>query len=106
MLKVKVREPSALEGWIRGILCCDPKRSRVLLRILSTEGRGVRLCGAKSQPKGPKVRKVLVQSRVDHARGKNIHVQSTTDYRGTSLMGESQPLGKPEDHTNRWTVGS
>ena len=38
------REPFALEGWFLEIFCCDPKGSRAFLRILSTEGRGVRLC--------------------------------------------------------------
>ena len=38
------REPSALEGWILELLYCDPKGRRACLRILSTEGRGVRLC--------------------------------------------------------------
>ena len=36
------------------ILCCDPKGSRDFLWILSTEGRSVGLCWAKSKPKGPK----------------------------------------------------
>ena len=36
------------------IFCCDPKGHRALLRIPSTEGRGVRLCSALSKPKGPK----------------------------------------------------
>ena len=44
---------SALEVWIPDILCCDPTRSRALLRVLSTEGRGVRLCLASLKPKGP-----------------------------------------------------
>ena len=30
------REPSALEGWILEVLCCNPKGSRAFLRILST----------------------------------------------------------------------
>ena len=30
--------------------CCDPKGHRVLLRVPSTEGRGVRLCWALSKP--------------------------------------------------------
>jgi len=47
------REPSALEGWILEILYCDPKGSRAFLRILSTKGRGVRLCLVLSKPKGP-----------------------------------------------------
>ena len=47
------RRPSAMEGCILEIFCCDPKGSRALLRILSTEGRGVRLCGEHSKPKGP-----------------------------------------------------
>jgi hypothetical protein len=34
--------------------CCAPKGSRALLRIPSTERRGVRLCWAHSKPKGPK----------------------------------------------------
>ena len=38
------REPSALEGWIKEILYCDPKGSRAFPRTLSTEGRDVRLC--------------------------------------------------------------
>jgi len=50
------REPFALEGWILEIFCCDPKGSRAVLWILSTEGRGVRLCWEKSKPKGPKGR--------------------------------------------------
>ena len=48
------REPYALAGWIQEILYCDPKGSRAFLRILSTEGRGVRLCWAKSKPTGSK----------------------------------------------------
>jgi hypothetical protein len=36
------------------ILCCDPKGHRALLRVPSTEGRGVRLCWAISKPKEPK----------------------------------------------------
>jgi len=48
------REPSALEGWTLEVLYCDPKGSRAFLRILSTEGRGVRLCWEHSKPKGPK----------------------------------------------------
>jgi len=48
------REPSALEGWILKIICCDPKGSRTFLRILCTEGRGVCLCWAHLKPKGPK----------------------------------------------------
>ena len=39
------REPSALEGRLLEILYCDPKASRAFLRILSTEGRVVRLSG-------------------------------------------------------------
>jgi len=46
------REPSSLEGWILEVLCCEPKGSRAFLRILSTEGRGVRLCWALSKLKG------------------------------------------------------
>ena len=45
-------EPSALEGWVLEIICCDPKGNRAVLRILFTEGRGVRLW-ALSTPKGP-----------------------------------------------------
>jgi len=41
------RDPSALEGWIL-YLGCDLEESRAFLRILSTEGRGVRLCWALS----------------------------------------------------------
>ena len=37
------REPSALYCWILEFLYCDPKGRRALLRIPSTEGRGVRL---------------------------------------------------------------
>ena len=48
------REPSALEGWILEVLYRDPKESRACMRILSTEGRGVRLCWALSKPEGPK----------------------------------------------------
>ena len=44
-------EPSALKGWILEVLCCNPKGGRAFLRILSTEGRGVRLCWAASKPK-------------------------------------------------------
>ena len=36
------------------ILCCGPKGRRALLRIPSTEGRGVRLCWAHSKPKESK----------------------------------------------------
>jgi len=36
------------------VLYCDPKGTSAFLRILSTEGRGVRLCWAFSKPKGPK----------------------------------------------------
>ena len=36
------------------VLNCDPKGCRAFLRILSTEGRGVRLYWAKLKPKGPK----------------------------------------------------
>ena len=41
------REPSALEGWVLEVLYCNPKGSRAFLQILSTEGRGVRLCWAR-----------------------------------------------------------
>ena len=47
------REPSALYCWIFEILYCNPKGRRALLRIPSTEGRSVCLCGAPSKPKGP-----------------------------------------------------
>jgi len=47
------REPSALEGWTLEVLYCDPKGGRAVLRIFSTEGRGVRLCWAPTKPKGP-----------------------------------------------------
>jgi len=42
------REPSALQGWIRGVLYMhfDPKGSRSFLRMFSMEGRGVRLLGS------------------------------------------------------------
>ena len=43
------REPSALEGWILEVLYCNPQGSRAFLRILSTEGRGIRLCWALSK---------------------------------------------------------
>ena len=48
------REPSALEGSVLEILCCGLKGRRAFLRILSTGGRGIRLCWAKSKPRGPK----------------------------------------------------
>ena len=35
------------------ILCCYPKGRRALLRVPSTEGRGVRICWAHSYPKRP-----------------------------------------------------
>jgi len=50
------REPSALEGWILQVLYCDPNGSRAFLRILSAEGRGVRLCWGKPKPKGSQAR--------------------------------------------------
>jgi hypothetical protein len=46
-------EPSKLEGWIPQILYCDSEGSRAFLRILSTEGRGVRLYREYSNPEGP-----------------------------------------------------
>jgi len=49
-------EPSALEGWIREALCCNPKGGRAFLRILSTEGRGGCLCWEHSNPEGLKLR--------------------------------------------------
>jgi len=42
--------------WILEILYCNPKGGRALLRIPSTEGRGVCLCWAKSKPEGPQGR--------------------------------------------------
>ena len=45
------REPSALEGWILEIPSCDPKGSRALLQIFSTEGRDVGLRWEHSNPK-------------------------------------------------------
>ena len=47
------REASALEGCNLELLCCDPKGSRSFLRILSTGGRGARLCRVDSKPEGP-----------------------------------------------------
>ena len=38
------RGPSALDGWIIEVLCCDPEDCRALTRILSMEGRRVRPC--------------------------------------------------------------
>ena len=59
-------EPSALERWILEILRRDSKGIRGFLRILSTEGRGVRLRWAHSNPKGP--------------------IEEGSLYRGTSLI--------------------
>jgi hypothetical protein len=42
------------ESWVLEILYCDPKGSMGFLRILSTEGRGVRLWWAHSKPERPK----------------------------------------------------
>ena len=50
------REPSALEGWILEVFCSDPKDRRAFLQILSTEGRGVRLCCEHADPQGPTLR--------------------------------------------------
>ena len=44
-------QTSALYCWILEILYCNPKGRRAYLRVPSTEGRGVRLCWAKSKPK-------------------------------------------------------
>ena len=57
------REPSALEGWIREILCCDPKGSMAFLWMLSTEGRGAGLCWAHSRRKRPKGRSATLAER-------------------------------------------
>ena len=45
-------EPSALGGWLLRFLHCDPKEISEFLRILFTEGQGVRLWWAFSEPKG------------------------------------------------------
>ena len=52
--ELKPKGPRAIctAGLILEILCCDPKGHRALLRVPSTEGRGVRLCWALSKPKG------------------------------------------------------
>jgi len=49
--------------WILEILCCYPKGRRALLRVPSTEGRGVCLCWALSKPKGPKLKEKRVRAR-------------------------------------------
>ena len=43
---------SALEGWTLEVLDCDLKGNRAFLRVLSTEGRGVRLWEHSTRPKG------------------------------------------------------
>jgi hypothetical protein len=46
-------EPSALEGWALEVVHCDLKGSRAFLKIISTEGRGVRPCWEYRTPTGP-----------------------------------------------------
>ena len=62
------REPSALEGWILEGFHCGQRGSRAFLRILSTEGRGVGLCWAKSKPNGPKRPSPLEDHALDSRR--------------------------------------
>jgi len=68
------------------VLCGDPKGRRALLRILSTEGRSVHLCWAKSKPEGPKDVFVSAQGLLEI---KETHCP----YRGTSLIRKRNPQG-------------
>ena len=57
-------------GLILEILCCDPKGRRALLRVPSTEGRGVCLCWALSKPKGPK--RIGYSSNSSNSKGPDV----------------------------------
>ena len=80
------------------------------LHILSTEGRGVGLCWAHSQPKGPKEkeRQRSVPGLPDRTavvrRGSvlgEVHIQGYLAHKKTLT-----PLGPPKDPRHRPTVGS
>ena len=65
-------EPSALYCWILEIRHCTPKGRRALLRVPSTEGRGIRLCWALSKPKE------LKRQRTPALREESIHPEPYT----------------------------
>ena len=69
------RQPSALEAWTLKALCCDPEGSSAVLRILSSEGRGVCLFWATQNSKGPRSHKVdkgLQGQRAPRSKGSKV----------------------------------
>ena len=78
--------------------CCDPKGRGDLLRVPSTEGRGVRLCWAPSKPNEPKGQQVVPDRGREGRRGSetmiNTNIASVSlrgEYRGTSLIRKRPP---------------
>ena len=86
-----------MEGWILQVLYCDPNGSRAFLRILSTEGRGVRIWWAHSKPKRPKQpsSRLTILGQDTEVNFAGEAKASGGPYRGTSLKRKRPP---PSDH--------